>query len=215
MSLVCSSKASEAAAKTEDTPDSASLQSFKGKLHLISPEPARYFTTQSASPDITISRVELLHLVAIKRLTSSLLPIRYPDVFYTEVTHDTIPAELSRVAVFNSKPIGWIRCRLDPRSDNLSNSDTKQSRNAIYIQALCLVAPHRGQGIASMLLDSVSQSNVLDCYDVSAVYAHVWENNEDALGWYERRNFKRILMIEGYYRKLKPGGAWLVRKELR
>ena len=135
--------------------------------------------------------------------------------FFTEVAHDTMPAELSRVAIFNSKPIGWIRCRLDPGSDNLSNSDIKQSRNRIYIQALCLVAPHRGQGIASMLLDSISQSNILDRYDVNTIDAHVWENNEDALGWYERRNFKRILMIEGYYRKLKPGGAWLVRKELR
>jgi len=42
----------------------------------------------------------------------------------------------------------------------------------------------------------------------------VWENNEDALDWYSKRGFKRVLLLERYYRRLKPGGAWIVRKEL-
>ena len=43
------------------------------------------------------------------------------------------------------------------------------------------------------------------------MYAHVWEANEEALGWYLRRGFGREeRKCEGYYRKLRPGGAWLV-----
>lgn len=56
----------------------------------------------------------------------------------------------------------------------------------------------------------------MECYNVEAVYAHVWERNEDALGWYERRGFVREdEIVEGYYRKLRPAGAWVVRKDMR
>ena len=47
------------------------------------------------------------------------------------------------------------------------------------------------------------------------MYAHVWEANEEALGWYLRRGFgKQEGKCEGYYRKLRPGGAWLVGRGL-
>ena len=48
--------------------------------------------------------------------------------------------------------------------------------------------------------------------DVTEIYAHVWEKNEDALEWYRGRGFEIGDRIEGYYRRLRPSGAVLVRR---
>lgn len=154
-----------------------------------------------------ISRVFAEHLEHLKRLTSSILPVSYPDKFYNAILLETEAADFSRVVLYLDKPVGWIRCRLEPVAQE---SDTKQ----IYIQALCILAPYREQGLATHLLESILQPILLRKYSVGSVYAHVWESNEDALEWYERRGFKQILLVGQYYKRLKPAGAWIVRKDL-
>ncbi len=163
-----------------------------------------------------IVAIQFSHLPALQRLTSTLLPVRYPDKFFTGVVGEITSATFSRVAVSSSKPIGWIRCRLDPFPESTSPpSNTKPIYNQVYIQALCLLAPYRGQGIATALLDTVLRPKLLTEHDVESVYAHVWESNEDALEWYQKRGFRRVMLIENYYRKLRPGGAWIVKRDLR
>jgi ribosomal protein S18 acetylase RimI-like enzyme len=50
---------------------------------------------------------------------------------------------------------------------------------------------------------------------VADVYAHVWEENEEARRWYKGRGFwEEGGRVEGYYRKLKPSGAVIVRREV-
>ena len=45
------------------------------------------------------------------------------------------------------------------------------------------------------------------------IYAHVWEANEEALEWYIKRGFEvEGEMVEGYYTKLRPSGARIVRR---
>lgn len=154
-----------------------------------------------------ISRVLAEHLEPLKRLTSSILPVRYPDKFYNAILLETEAADFSRVVLYLDKPVGWIRCRLEPTAPE---SNTKQ----IYIQALCILAPYREQGLATHLLKSVLQPGLLRKYGVGSIYAHVWESNEDALEWYQRRGFKQILLVGLYYKRLKPAGAWIVRKDL-
>ena len=165
----------------------------------------------SSIPSARIARVEPSHIDAIKRLTSTTLPMRYPDKFYNEVTTEQVVGDLARVALFEGKPIGWIRCRLEPTSPlATSNSPACQ----IYIQALCLLAPYRQRGVASQLLQEVTHLEVLQKYGVASIYAHVWENNEDALEWYEKRGFTQVILVDQYYKRLRPSGAWIVRKEL-
>lgn len=154
-----------------------------------------------------ITRVSAEHLESLKRLTSNILPVRYPDKFYNAILLEPEAADFSRVVLYHDKPVGWIRCRLEPISPE---SDTKQ----IYIQALCILAPYREQGFATHLLKTVLQPALLRKYGVRSIYAHVWESNEDALEWYQRRGFKQILLIGQYYKRLKPAGAWIVRKDL-
>jgi len=40
----------------------------------------------------------------------------------------------------------------------------------------------------------------------------VWEANEEGMEWYKKRKFEILDKDEGYYRKLRPQGAFLVRK---
>ena len=86
----------------------------------------------------------------------------------------------------------------------------------LYIQAIALLSPHRSQGIATSLLDAVVKEVVDSHENVTSIYAHVWESNEAALEWYVRRGFTiEDGLSEGYYRKLKPSGAWIVRRAIR
>ena len=166
-------------------------------------------------PSTTISTIQQGHLPALKRLTSTLLPIRYPDTFFAVAVEDPRTASFSRVALYDSNPIGWIRSRLEPFPEPTSPpSNARPIYYQIYIQALCLLAPHRGKGVAAALLKEILDPTVLKDHNVQAIYAHVWEKNEDALAWYEKRGFRPLMLVENYYRKLRPGGAWIVRKPL-
>ena len=166
--------------------------------------------------EIAIIPVQPSHLSAIQRLTSTLLPVRYPDKFFSGSIDEIIPAMFSRVALSMSKPIGWIRCRLDTFPEQTSPpSNARPIYNQIYVQALCLLAPYRGQGVATALLENVIRPRLLLEHDIASVYAHVWECNVGALEWYAKRGFHPVVMVENYYRKLRPGGAWIVKRDLR
>lgn len=164
---------------------------------------------------LTIVAVENCHLGALKRLTANLLPVRYPDKFFDCAVSESIPATFSRVALIDGRPVGWIRCRLDPfPAPTVPASDTKPVHNCIYVQALCLLAPYRGLGIAKALLDTITSPPLPHDHNIAHVYAHVWESNEEALEWYDRRGFKRVMKVDQYYRKLRPDGAWIMKKAL-
>ena len=50
---------------------------------------------------------------------------------------------------------------------------------------------------------------------IASLYAHVWTENEEALQWYGARGFKREEpILHGYYRRLKPDTAWILRRRL-
>jgi ribosomal protein S18 acetylase RimI-like enzyme len=166
--------------------------------------------------EIAILPVQRSHLPAIQRLTSTLLPVRYPDRFFSGSVDEILPAMFSRVALSMSKPIGWIRCRLDPFPEQTAPpSNARPICNRIYVQALCLLAPYRGQGVATALLDSILKPRLLLEHNIESVYAHVWECNAEALEWYAKRGFQQVVLVEDYYRKLRPGGAWIVSRDLR
>ena len=49
---------------------------------------------------------------------------------------------------------------------------------------------------------------------VREVYAHVWEMNVEGIGWYARRGFEVGAVVGGYYRRLRPDGARVVRRRV-
>ena len=166
-------------------------------------------------PEAVITPIQQSHLPAIQRLTSTTLPVHYSRSFFTSTLTDQRAAQLSRVVLYSSTPVGWMRCRLEPCSPNIDTSLNKPVPTQIYIQALALLAPYRNLGLATVLLDIILSTSIAMSPGMTCIYAHVWEKNEDALEWYAKRGFRRVIFMERYYSKLRPGGAWIVRMELK
>jgi len=156
-----------------------------------------------------IASVTTIHLDRLKSITTTLLPVRYSDKFFTECLEPEKYSAIAFVALYDSKAVGWIRCRVEP-FPHAGNEIYQQ----IYIQALGILAPFRNFGLATELLKAVVDQGTSNYPRVRSIRAHVWESNEDALAWYDKQGFKRIMLQPQYYRRLKPSGAWIVRKEL-
>lgn len=193
--------------------------------------------SSSLVSNISIQKLDFTTLPSFRRIITILLPIRYPDKFFSEILSDASVAALSRVSVWHDRPrpgkrkrsadkedvrdievceakvVGGIRCRLEPVPVSPGQSPSTQQQ--LYIQTLVLLSPYRAQGIANRLLDTVVTEAIRNHNNVTSIYAHVWEANLEGLEWYRRRGFLvEDKMLEGYYRKLKPGGARIVRRQV-
>ena len=189
------------------------------------------FNLRKLPPNVTLEPITSATLKAFRRMNSLLLPIPYPDKFYNETISDPVVASISLSAIWREEkperttngatasPVsvptlaGAIRCRLlQPPAD------ADKPRNApdapiLYISTIGTLAPYRRHNLATHLLDAVTKTAV-DLYGAEAVTAHVWEANTEALEWYEKRGFTVIGKEDAYYRRLKPSGAFSIRKEL-
>ncbi|KKZ65518.1 hypothetical protein EMCG_08657 [[Emmonsia] crescens] len=218
------------------------------------PYPSSLDTVYTPHPNVTIEPVRTAHVPSLMRITGLLLPVRYPNSFYTATITDPVVASISRVAIYHDHPvtdalattfsttakalslsssdkvIGGIRCRLEPLSTSANSPTSRRLRQAtnLYVQTLHLLSPYRGKGIAASLLDSLIYdpaassgtslrpvSGIVGHYNIRTVTAHVHETNEEALLWYIARGFTvQEGVVEGYYRRLKPGGAKIVKLNL-
>ncbi|KAJ5474361.1 hypothetical protein N7475_003927 [Penicillium sp. IBT 31633x] len=149
-------------------------------------------------PHITVEKVHTAHIPSLTRITGLLLPIRYPNSFYTAIITDPVIASLSRAAIYHDHPvaaapnsgasagtdkvIGGIRCRLEriqPTEDShheYQRQDTGEPTN-LYIQTLHLLSPYRGEGVAASLLYSLlfaspPDRKAGDSYQVSELVKH-------------------------------------------
>lgn len=52
-------------------------------------------------PHITVEKVNTAHIPSLTRITGLLLPIRYPNSFYTATITDPVIASISRVAIYH------------------------------------------------------------------------------------------------------------------
>ncbi|KAJ5484284.1 Acyl-CoA N-acyltransferase [Penicillium expansum] len=149
-------------------------------------------------PHITIEKVNTAHIPSLTRITGLLLPIRYPNSFYTAIITDPVIASLSRVAIYHDHPIatapvsgastgtdkviGGIRCRLERiRQAEDSNKEIEMQGDKcpknLYIQTLHLLSPYRGSGVAASLLNSLLFASSpdrkgKDSYQVSELVRH-------------------------------------------
>ena len=81
---------------------------------------------------------------------------------------------------------------------------------------LGVLSPFRGVGVGGKLMEWLlnggdGRGKGEGEWEVVEVYAHVWEANEEALEWYRKRGFVEENVVHGYYKKLRPNGAKVVR----
>ena len=163
--------------------------------------------------NVTVEPITPETVTAFRQIITVLLPVRYPDKFYTESVANTGSSSLARVALWHEdgfatgKVVGGIQCRLETINDTGDQS--------CYIQTIGVLAPYRELGIASQLLESILQTIVGHYPKVKALSAHVWEMSQDVVDWYTRRGFEADrMLVQGYYRRLKPAGAWFLTKRI-
>lgn len=172
-------------------------------------------TSVTLPKQASITPISESQVQPLRRINSLLLQIPYPDSFYRTIVDPNTRTSLSRVAVWADSPstegkvVGGIVCRLEPSQMNPKECD-------LYIQSLALLSPYRSQGLATALLDSIIAATAhLTTVKVTSLYAHVWTENQDGLTWYAARGFTREkYALQGYYRKLKPDTAWVLRRRL-
>jgi N-alpha-acetyltransferase 50 len=160
------------------------------------------------------------HIQPLRRINSLLLPINYPDSFYHKIL-DPSPISLSRVILWTephskeTKVVGGIVCRLDP-SLAPGSAQILEGSYDVYLQSLVLLSPYREKGLAAAALRSVIEAATQqDGIRIRELYAHVWTENTEALEWYAARGFQRDeQVINGYYKRLKPETAWILRRKL-
>ncbi|XDG07795.1 hypothetical protein ABKA04_007410 [Annulohypoxylon sp. FPYF3050] len=174
----------------------------------------------SLHPQATIAPILPEYIPALRRITSLLLPVNYPDSFYQRLSDPLSSGAFSRVLLWTDpsdangapKVIGGLVCRPELNPFTPSSAPTKP--NALYIQSLVLLSPYRSLGLAAALLDEIAQLASNSQFACEEVYAHVWTDNEDGLRWYLARGFAKYGEIQGYYFKLKPDSAWIVRRKI-
>ncbi|KAI5855337.1 acyl-CoA N-acyltransferase [Tricharina praecox] len=174
-------------------------------LHLNPPrQPA-------SSPNIRLEVAsDPKNLASLKHLNSLLLPVNYRENFYKDILTNPTDAALSRVAFWDSgiSIVGGIRARWD--APETPPEDAAKRGGTIYLMTICVLSPFRRLGVALALLEDLLQT--AEAWGVDEVFAHVWQENEDALEWYRKRGFTVDEgIVEGYYRKLRPDGARVVR----
>jgi len=196
--------------------------------------PVRSYHHRPLPPQLSISPLTHTQVPALKRLSSTLLPISYSDRFFTSLTREpsadlcllaywTSASTISSAATATSssaasveeqKLVGALTSTILilPTDPMLPSLPASLSLPALYISILGILAPYRELGLASTLLDRTLQ--VARDKGVKCVCVHVWEANEDAKTWYEGRGFVEGQFLEKYYSKLRPGGAWVLWRDL-
>ncbi|KAJ4298772.1 hypothetical protein N0V88_003805 [Collariella sp. IMI 366227] len=169
----------------------------------------------------TIVPLEDHHIPALRRINSLLLPVAYPDSFYSKALDPLVSGLFSRAILWQDsdkdtpKVIGGLICRLEPNtfldeqgqplplpqpspSKTLNHAQTPLNTafHAIYIQSLGLLSPYRSLGLAAAALEHVVASAAIlpaagSNIDVRTIYAHVWTENKEGLKWYAARGFTR------------------------
>ncbi|TGJ80555.1 hypothetical protein E0Z10_g8194 [Xylaria hypoxylon] len=184
-------------------------------------------------PQASISRIQPEQIPALRRITSLLLPVNYPDSFYSRLLDPLSSGGFSRVILWRDekksptapgKVIGGLVCRPEPSPFHAGTVESSRSLpgptvpsaqpNALYIQSLVLLSPYRSLGLAAALLDEVIADAAQSEFACETVWAHVWTQNEEGLRWYMARGFARVDEVEKYYHKLHPDSAWIVRRDI-
>lgn len=129
-----------------------------------------------------------------------IFPVSYNDSFYNDVLK---AGKLARLAYYNDIVIGAVCC----------HKDTSENQNRLYIMTLGCMAPYRGQGIGTVMLQ-----HVLDCAKsekaLEAIFLHVQVNNDSAIAFYKRFGFEIVQTKKQYYKRIEPADAHVLQKPL-
>lgn len=141
----------------------------------------------------------------MRDINSASFPIHYNEQFYKDILkaqNDNI----NKFAYYDGKIVGAVCGRIE----DIDNPPRKR----LYIMTLATLAPYRGKGIGSQLLQSILDY-AHELRNVSEIALHVQISNDDALRFYiDRFKFTRGEMVENYYRRIDPPHCYILFKAI-
>ncbi|KAG5565139.1 hypothetical protein RHGRI_001137 [Rhododendron griersonianum] len=140
----------------------------------------------------------LMQLMQLKKLNTALFPVRYNDKYYADALAS---AEFTNLAYYSDICVGAIACRLEKKEGGSVR---------VYIMTLGVLAPYRGLGIGTMLLNHVL--DLCSKKNIGEIYLHVQTNNEDAINFYKKFGLEITDTIHNYYTNITPPDCHVVTK---
>nr|KJB23706.1 hypothetical protein B456_004G110900 [Gossypium raimondii] len=129
---------------------------------------------------ISLDGVRDKNVMQLKKLNTALFPVRYND---------------------NDICVGSIACRLEKKEGGAIR---------VYIMTLGVLAPYRGLGIGTRLLNHVL--DLCSKQKIPEIYLHVQTNNEDAINFYKKFGFEITETIKNYYTNIDPPDCFVLTK---
>ncbi|XP_010541623.1 PREDICTED: N-alpha-acetyltransferase 50 [Tarenaya hassleriana] len=149
---------------------------------------------------ISLDGVRDKNLMQLKKLNTVLFPVRYNDKYYADAL---VSGEFTKLAYYSDICVGAIACRLERKEGG---------GLCVYIMTLGVLAPYRGLGVGSRLLNHVLE--LCSKQNISEIYLHVQTNNEDAIKFYKKFGFEIRDTIRNYYINIEPPDCYVVSKSL-
>ncbi|KAL2897752.1 N-alpha-acetyltransferase 50 [Bienertia sinuspersici] len=160
---------------------------------------------------ISLDSVRDKNIMQLKKLNVTLFPVRYNDKYYvdalasgdfTKLVSDSSLSILYH-AYYSDICVGAIACRLEKRESGAVR---------VYIMTLGVLAPYRGLGVGTKLLNHVLE--LCSKQSISEIYLHVQTNNEEAINFYKKFGFEITDTIQNYYTNITPPDCYVVTKYL-
>ncbi|XP_010254291.1 PREDICTED: N-alpha-acetyltransferase 50 [Nelumbo nucifera] len=146
---------------------------------------------------ISLDGVRDKNLMQLKKLNTALFPVRYNDKYYADALAS---GKFTKLAYYSDICVGSIACRLEK----------KESSVRVYIMTLGVLAPYRGLGVGTKLLNHVL--DLCSNQNITEVYLHVQTNNEDAINFYKKFGFEITETIQNYYTNITPPDCYVLTK---
>ncbi|KAJ0605451.1 putative transferase transcription regulator GNAT family [Helianthus annuus] len=171
---------------------------------------------------VSLDSVRDKNLMQLKKLNSVLFPVRYNDKYYADAlaSHHFTKLGINIIIIqqirhhygslfkffyvivgFCCICVGSIACRLEKKEDGAIR---------VYIMTLGVLAPYRGLGIGTKLLNHVIDLSSKE--NIGEIYLHVQANNEDAINFYKKFGFEITELIKNYYARITPPDCYVVTK---
>ncbi|XP_052883818.1 uncharacterized protein LOC108453089 [Gossypium arboreum] len=139
---------------------------------------------------ISLDGVRGKNVMQLKKLNTALFPVRYNDKYYADALAS---GEFTKLAYYSDICVGSIACRLEKKEGGAIR---------VYIMTLGVLAPYRGLGIGTRLLNHVLY--LCSKQNIPEIYLHVQTNNEDATNFYKKFGFEITETIKKYYTNIDP-----------
>ena len=78
---------------------------------------------------------------------------------------------------------------------------------------LGVLPAYRGRNIGSKMVKYIEDQ--AKKIGAECVYLHVWVTNKDAISFYKKQDFEIGETLQGYYKRVNPPDAYIVKKVLK